>query len=94
MGTNSNPEPARHPRNAANTSDDPQVGVEERCNEPYAALERGFIDEFLATRGYTLKSVDRLPPGERELILRAAAAFATLTPAELEARAHYVQEMK
>ena len=61
--------------------------------EPKAALERAFIDEFLATRGYTLRSVDRLPLLERQALLRAAAASATLRLAEIEARARLLDEI-
>lgn len=62
--------------------------------EPHAALEHAFIDEFLAERGYTLRSINRLPPGDRDPLLRAAAAFATLKLAEIEARAHLVKEIE
>jgi hypothetical protein len=61
--------------------------------EPRWALENAFIDEFLATRGYTLHSINRLPPGDRDPLLRAALRFASLRLAEVEARAHLVDEM-
>jgi hypothetical protein len=62
--------------------------------QPHAALEAAFIDEFLAKRGFTLRSVDRLPPGDRQALLRAAATFATLKLAEIEARAHLLHGVK
>jgi hypothetical protein len=61
--------------------------------EPHAALERAMIEAFLAERGYTLRSVDALRPADREPLLRAAVAFATLRLAEIEARAHFVDEI-
>lgn len=62
-------------------------------HEPFAALERALIDEFLKKLGHTLRSVDVLPPCERDRLLRAAAAFATAQLAQIEARAHFVDEI-
>ena len=64
-----------------------------RLHEPHAVLERAMIEAFLAERGYTLRSVDALRPADREPLLRAAVAFATLRLAEIEARAHFVDEI-
>jgi hypothetical protein len=61
--------------------------------EPYAALERAIIDEFLRARGHTLRSIDAMRPADREPLLRAAVTFATLRLAEIEARAHFVDEI-
>lgn len=61
--------------------------------DPHAALERAFIDEFLRARGHTLRSVAALPPDEMSGLLRAAVAHATLRLTEIEARAHYVSEL-
>jgi hypothetical protein len=52
------------------------------------------IDEFLASRGCTVRSIAGLPRGDREPLLRAAAAFATLNLAEIEARAHLLDDMR
>jgi hypothetical protein len=64
-----------------------------RVPEPHAVLERAMIEAFLAERGYTLRSVDALRPADREPLLRSAVAFATLRLAEIEARAHFVDEI-
>lgn len=64
-----------------------------RRQEPHAALERAMIDEFLRARGYTLRSIDAMRPADREPLLRAAVTFATLRLAEIEARAHFVDEI-
>lgn len=91
MGINADPD--REPR----VPDETLRGEGSRAtesHEPHAALERAFIDEFLASRGYTLRSIDRLPPGDREALLRAAAAHATLKLAEIEARAHLINEIE
>ena len=84
MGTNSlrDAEPRRFDRDAC---DEPRQGA--------AALEQAFIDEFLATRGCTLRSINRLPPGERECLLRAALRHASVRLAEAESRAHLIGEL-
>jgi hypothetical protein len=64
-----------------------------RRQDPHAALERAMIEEFLRARGCTLRSIDALRPADREPLLRAAVAFATLRLAEIEARAHFVDEI-
>ena len=61
---------------------------------PNAALERQLIAEFLAAHGHTLRSLTGLPAAEREQLLRDAAACATLRLAEIEARAHLIDEMR
>ena len=59
----------------------------------HTGLERALIDEYLASRGHTLRSIDELPPAEREPVLRAAMASATLKLAEIEARAHLLDSL-
>ena len=61
--------------------------------DPLAALEVKFIEEFLALAGVSRASVDRLPPMEAERVLSAACEYASLRLAEIQARAHYVDEM-
>lgn len=58
-----------------------------------SALERALIEEYLAGRGHTLRSLDALPPEERDAMLRAATTSATLKLAEIEARAHLLDSM-
>jgi hypothetical protein len=62
-------------------------------NEPFAALERALIDEFLQQRGFTLASAAHLPPRERHPLLRQAAAYATGRLAQIEARAHFLDDI-
>lgn len=81
MGTNSE-------RRTEAPADRASSDVWSELKEPHATLENAFIDEFLATRGYTVRSVNRLPPGDREPLLRAASRFASLKLAAFEARAH------
>jgi hypothetical protein len=64
-----------------------------RSADPYGPLECALMDEFLAERGHTLQSVGRLPLPERRELLRGAASYATLRLAEIEARAHLVNDL-
>ena len=62
-------------------------------DDPLASLERALIDEFLALRGHTRYSVRQLPTLEAGRLLSAACAHVSLRLAEIESRAHYVDEM-
>jgi hypothetical protein len=64
-----------------------------RSMDLHGPLECALIDEFLAERGHTRRSVDRLPLQERRDLLRRAASYATLRLAQLEARAHLVDDL-
>ena len=76
---------------ATNTRSHPD---EWRSTDTHGPLECALIDEFLAGRGHTLRSVDKLPPEERRELMRRAASYATLRLAEIEARAHFVEDLE
>ena len=61
--------------------------------EPQAALERAFIDEYLRSRGYTLRTVHDLPADQVKALMRQAAIYAAAKLAEVEARATYVHDI-
>jgi hypothetical protein len=65
-----------------------------RSTDPHGPLECALIDEFLAERGHTLLSIDKLPLPERQELLRRAASYATLRLAEIESRAHFVDDLE
>jgi hypothetical protein len=69
--------------------DRPDVPLE----EPQAALERAFIDEYLKARGHELRALRMLPDDLVHELLREAVQYAAARLAELEARAHYVNEL-
>ena len=74
----------------------PEGGVlaqAEGIQEMQAALERALIDEYLREHGVTRASMAALPPERQAAIMRAAATFATLRLAEIESRAHFVDEI-
>jgi hypothetical protein len=58
-----------------------------------AALERNLIDEFLGSRGYSRHLASELPVPEAATLLRAASEYASLRLAEIESKAHYVDEI-
>ena len=58
-----------------------------------AKLERALVDEFLALRGYSRAGLAELSEDARNLLLRQARMHASERLAEIEARAHYVNEI-
>jgi hypothetical protein len=67
----------------------PEVPLE----EPQAALERAFIDDYLRSHGHDLRTLHMLPAEQVKHVLREAALYAAAKLAELEARAHYIHEI-
>jgi hypothetical protein len=61
--------------------------------DPHAALERRFIDEFLESVGHTRRSAGELGAMEVSTLLRAASEYASLRLAEIECRARYSDEI-
>jgi hypothetical protein len=61
--------------------------------EPQAALERAFIDEYLRSRGYTLRTAHDLPAEQLKTLMREASIYAAAKLAEVEARATYVHDI-
>jgi hypothetical protein len=66
---------------------------ERPLEEPQAALERAFIDEFLRRHGHSLSALRVLPAEQARSILQGAVSHAATRLAELEARAHYIHEI-
>jgi len=54
-------------------------------------LECALIDQFLADRGHTFQSIEKLPKGHREALLRDAAQSVSLRLAEIQSRAHLLK---
>jgi hypothetical protein len=61
--------------------------------EPQAALERAFIDEYLRANGHDRRALYQLPGDQVRGVLREAALYAAAKLAELEARSHYIHEI-
>jgi hypothetical protein len=58
-----------------------------------AHIEQAFIDEFIRLRGLDPATLHDLPTGERDDLLRHAAAYAAMKLAEIQSRAHYVHDL-
>ena len=61
--------------------------------DPNAGLERAMIEEFIRARGYDPARLQDLPEDVRRRIQCDASTHAAARLAEMEARAHYVQEL-
>lgn len=62
-------------------------------DDPHAQLERALIDEYLMLRGHQPQQVrGRTDPAAQELLTQASTYAATKLT-EVEARAHYVQDL-
>lgn len=60
--------------------------------DPGGQLERAFINEYLAARGYD-RTIDAMPPELRARILSEASSYAAGKLTEIEARAHFVHDL-
>jgi hypothetical protein len=60
---------------------------------PDGFLEQRFIDAYLESCGHTRRSVRALPADQALRLLRAASDYASLRLAEIDARAHYIEEI-
>jgi hypothetical protein len=61
--------------------------------DPNAGLERAIIEEFIRSRGYDPARLQDLPEDVRRRVQSDASTHAAARLAEMEARAHYVQEL-
>lgn len=61
--------------------------------DPTHRLEQALIEGFLVERGYSSRSVEGLPPDERRHLLEESARYASGKLSEIEARAHFVQDL-
>ena len=58
-----------------------------------AHLERAYIEQYLHGLGYTLETVQHLPAEQSKLLMRAASLYASSRLAEVETRAHLVEDI-
>lgn len=62
--------------------------------DPEGRLELALIEEFLLAQGYDPRGLDALPEDQRRHVLGEASAYAAGKLAEIQARAHYVHEIR
>ena len=58
-----------------------------------ARLELALIEEYLRQHGHTLTELTQLERAERDQLMHDAAAYAAGRLAEIDARAHYVEDL-
>jgi hypothetical protein len=61
--------------------------------EPEAALERLYIEQYLRQQGHTLQSLHALPKKEAERLMVEASTYASGRLAEVETRAHFLRDL-
>lgn len=61
--------------------------------DPHAVLEKALIEEYLEDQGYSLEKLKGLPKALVEKLMKEASQYASLKMEEVEARAHFVEEI-
>jgi hypothetical protein len=59
-----------------------------------ALLEKALIEEYLHEKGYSLKELRKLPIEIADKLMKEASRYASLKLEEVEARAHFIKELK
>ncbi len=59
----------------------------------HALLEKTLIEAYLKGKGHTLDDLKKLPEEEARQLMKEASVYASGKLAELEERAHFVQEL-
>jgi hypothetical protein len=59
----------------------------------HAGLEKSLIEAYLKGKGYTLQELKKLPKAEAKQLMKEASTYASGKLAELEERAHFVEEL-
>jgi hypothetical protein len=60
---------------------------------PQAKLEKAFIKEYLASKGYDLKDIPSLPRHIAKALMTEASLYASTKLAEIETRSALVKEL-
>lgn len=61
--------------------------------DPLARLEKFFIAEYLRSHGYDLEKLRELPEATAKQLMTEASLYASVRLTEVEARAHFVEEI-
>ena len=65
----------------------------QQMEDPNAVLEKALMDEYLHEHGYSLKKLNELPKEMVEQLMKEATRYASLKLEEIQARAHFVEEI-
>jgi len=61
--------------------------------EPQSALENKYILEYISSRGYCFRDLQKLPREEAQRLMKEACSFASLKLAEVESRAQFLRKI-
>ena len=67
--------------------------VQPETEDIHALLEKTLIEAYLKGKGYTLDDLQDLPEEEARQLKKEASTYASSKLAEVELRAHFVQEL-
>ncbi len=59
----------------------------------HAFLEKTLIETYLKGKGYSLEDLQKLPVAEAKQLMKEASTYASSKLAEVELRAHFVEEL-
>jgi len=62
-------------------------------DDMHAYLEKALIEAYLHGRGYSLEALKDLPEAEAKELMKAASTYASSQLADMEGKAHIVQEL-
>ncbi len=65
----------------------------EPMEDPNALLEKALIAEYLKEKGYSHEDLKKLPAELVEKLMKEASQYASLKMEEVQARAHFVEEL-
>jgi hypothetical protein len=67
--------------------------VTKKMDEPKNAMEKALIEEYLVEQGYSHEKLKDLPEELVKKLMQEATRYASLKLEEIQARAHFVQEI-
>lgn len=70
-----------------------KINNNQTVEDMHAFLERTLIETYLKGKGYTLKELKDLPEEEAKQLMKEASTYASCKLAELEDKAHFVQDL-
>jgi hypothetical protein len=71
----------------------PEMPDNPRMEDPHAQIEMAFIAEYLRSQGYSYEMLHELPEDEATRLMKEASLYASTKLMEMEARAHFVEEI-
>ena len=71
----------------------PINNIQPNTEDIHAFLERTLIEAYLQGKGHALDDLKKLPEEEARQLMKEASTYASSKLAEVELRAHFVQEL-